>query len=587
MKNAKIGTIFVISVLALAGIGISYAGLTDTIFIYGTVITGTVDLEIEDYSGTWVWKVYPHGIDITNDPTVTYEEDEGELVAYAKGRPVQNTDPPGYDAVMQFHNLFPCIDFMADIVFHYQGSIPAKITNLGWDFSGDLIDTDNDGQPDTDFIEVLMDMADDTGGEFGLTYEFYKYNDDTSEFDIPISVGDQLHFCDLIKLIVTIHLPQSNLYQNLAGTGYVIIDVLQWNDQCDEEEEFPDIEITKTVDNPEPVPGETITFTVTATNLGPGDATSVIVEDILPSELVYGSHVASKGTYDDTTGEWDIGSMNDGESETLDITVVVDVGQTVNDFTQFALVIDGSASIPSGDWIIMREGIADAIRNPECFPHDGMVELTVIQFGTDLYCAEVVVSPTIINDTNYEAVATIIENMPQGNGWTPMAAGLYLAANQLKDSINFDPANRQVINLVTDGIPNVCSDPDELCGTIQTTTAEGKICAIAARNYLLDLLEMTIEQDEFDAEAVGAGTDVTWLRDNIVWPQPGYDDWPPSGPGWVRYVDSYSEFASTICEKFTIIFQSPENTATLIECIPEDTNPNNNQATVSILIGSD
>ena len=58
MKNEKIGTIFLIIILSIAGIGISYAGLTDTIHIYGTVDSATVTLDIEYYSGTDVWKVW-------------------------------------------------------------------------------------------------------------------------------------------------------------------------------------------------------------------------------------------------------------------------------------------------------------------------------------------------------------------------------------------------------------------------------------------------------------------------------------------------------------------------------------------------
>ena len=55
-KKGKIGTIFLVSILALAGVGISYAGFTDYIFVYGTVDTATVDIELTDwYSGTFVW----------------------------------------------------------------------------------------------------------------------------------------------------------------------------------------------------------------------------------------------------------------------------------------------------------------------------------------------------------------------------------------------------------------------------------------------------------------------------------------------------------------------------------------------------
>ena len=74
MEKNKIGTIFLISVLALAGIGASYAGMTDSIKIYGTVKTATVDLEIDSYSGTWIWKVWGEGI--TDELIKTHVSDE-------------------------------------------------------------------------------------------------------------------------------------------------------------------------------------------------------------------------------------------------------------------------------------------------------------------------------------------------------------------------------------------------------------------------------------------------------------------------------------------------------------------------------
>ena len=86
MNKNKIGTVFLVSILALAGVGVSFAGLSDIITISGSVSTGTVDLVPKTYSGTWVWKVYPHGIDVTNDITVTYPEGEGKLVSWAQGR---------------------------------------------------------------------------------------------------------------------------------------------------------------------------------------------------------------------------------------------------------------------------------------------------------------------------------------------------------------------------------------------------------------------------------------------------------------------------------------------------------------------
>ena len=56
MKTNKIGTIFLVSILALAGIGVSYSGFIDVIKVHGEISTAYVDFEIEKYSGTWVWK---------------------------------------------------------------------------------------------------------------------------------------------------------------------------------------------------------------------------------------------------------------------------------------------------------------------------------------------------------------------------------------------------------------------------------------------------------------------------------------------------------------------------------------------------
>ena len=58
MEKNKIFTIFGIVVLSLAGIGITYAGFVDVIDIYGTVSTATVDIKVEEYSCTFLWKIW-------------------------------------------------------------------------------------------------------------------------------------------------------------------------------------------------------------------------------------------------------------------------------------------------------------------------------------------------------------------------------------------------------------------------------------------------------------------------------------------------------------------------------------------------
>jgi LPXTG-site transpeptidase (sortase) family protein len=84
-----------------------------------------------------------------------------------------------------------------------------------------------------------------------------------------------------------------------------------------------DIAITKTVDNPTPSLGTNVTFTITATNNGPGDATGVQVTDLLPSGLTFVSAANTTGTYSSGTGVWDIGPLANSASATLSILATV------------------------------------------------------------------------------------------------------------------------------------------------------------------------------------------------------------------------------------------------------------------------
>jgi uncharacterized repeat protein (TIGR01451 family) len=96
-----------------------------------------------------------------------------------------------------------------------------------------------------------------------------------------------------------------------------------------------DIAVSKTVDNDAPNVGETVTFSVTATNLGPDDASGVQVTDGLPPGLVLVSATPSQGAYDGATGLWDLGALADGASATLAITATVtQAGAIVNTATR-------------------------------------------------------------------------------------------------------------------------------------------------------------------------------------------------------------------------------------------------------------
>ncbi len=119
-----------------------------------------------------------------------------------------------------------------------------------------------------------------------------------------------------------------------------------------------DLQIIKTINNNAPNVNSNVTFTLEATNNGPGDVTGVIVEDLLPSGYTFLSATSSKGIY--TSPNWNIGSLNAGEKVTLNITATV---QLTGDYTNTATIRgDKSDSNPSNNTSSVTpnpKGIAD------------------------------------------------------------------------------------------------------------------------------------------------------------------------------------------------------------------------------------
>jgi uncharacterized repeat protein (TIGR01451 family) len=84
--------------------------------------------------------------------------------------------------------------------------------------------------------------------------------------------------------------------------------------------EAADLELTQTIDNPNPKIGDEVNFTLTLTNKGVGIASSIKVKDILSSDLDFVSALPEQGTYDSQTGLWDVGNMRDNLTRTLKLT---------------------------------------------------------------------------------------------------------------------------------------------------------------------------------------------------------------------------------------------------------------------------
>ena len=113
-----------------------------------------------------------------------------------------------------------------------------------------------------------------------------------------------------------------------------------------------DLSISQTVSNAHPIIGSTIVFSINVTDNGPSSSTGVIVTDPLQSGYTYISSNSPTGDYDPATGIWTVGSLNNGATDSLTITVTVNqIGPYDNTATVTGNEPDGNL-LNNVSWII-------------------------------------------------------------------------------------------------------------------------------------------------------------------------------------------------------------------------------------------
>ncbi|WP_026729665.1 T9SS C-terminal target domain-containing protein [Flavobacterium denitrificans] len=163
-----------------------------------------------------------------------------------------------------------------------------------------------------------------------------------------------------------------------------------------------DLSITKTVSNPAPVIGSVVTFQIIVTNNGPQDNTGIQVTDLLPSGYSHVGFTVTTGTYDPTTGVWIIGSLLNGNSETLQIVA------TVNN---------------TGDYLNIAEVTAADLPDPNSTPNNGnttendyaSVIITPIVQSSDLSLTKTVNNPTPVIGSQVTFEIILSNNGPNDN----------------------------------------------------------------------------------------------------------------------------------------------------------------------------
>ena len=252
-----------------------------------------------------------------------------------------------------------------------------------------------------------------------------------------------------------------------------------------------DLSLTKTASTLTPAVGESVTYTLTVTNNGPGAATNIVVSDLLPAGVTYDSD-SSGGTpgapvdYDPGNGVWTIGTIAQGTPATLDIVVTI---EATGDLTNRAEIIAADLQDPDSDVTQsfdvddLSDGLAD----------DDEAELTLVRTG-------ITVSGTVFADTGAGAGATAHNGLAEGNeaglggvtvealqGGNVIASAqtdgdgrydLVLPVSAAGSSVTLQAAladgNHIHISAAPGALPGLV-DPDTMDGTLDFTPASGGI----------------------------------------------------------------------------------------------------------------
>ena len=198
----RIGLICMALVLALGALGVGYALWWDEVTIEGTVQTGSVAISINATSETYVYK------NVTSGAIIMSPVPLQDLLLVASATTADTSTDTEKKVTMTFDNIFPTEEpIEADVVLHYTGSVPAHVV---------LLEEDVDPAIEKYLIQTWL-MQDAAGAWV--------------ETDID---GIQLHYCNLVKLVVSLNATalQDNGKdaQGLSGKFTKTIIVHQWNE---------------------------------------------------------------------------------------------------------------------------------------------------------------------------------------------------------------------------------------------------------------------------------------------------------------------------------------------------------------------
>lgn len=302
----------------------------------------------------------------------------------------------------------------------------------------------------------LVYVSDDSGGDYdsgtGVWAVGTLEEGDEAKLKIKVAPGTGTNGSTIgnTASVTTMDQPDSDMSNNSASVDVTV--------------NAPDLRVKKEVDSDDtPAEGDNVRYKIEVKNEGSADATGVTIMDLLPAGVTFSAveSIPSGQTYDDTTGAWDVGDVDKGQSFTLKIDVTVDLGSGGTTITNTASVgsldqndTDGSNNTASADIVV------DTVEVEPIIP-----EFTTGNFGGNSDAIEVSLYPNptsghlnIAFVANEEGAASIniisltgqtimTENMNASKGQNNMSVGL----DQLTKGmyiVSIKTANNQITRTV-------------------------------------------------------------------------------------------------------------------------------------------
>jgi uncharacterized repeat protein (TIGR01451 family) len=187
-----------------------------------------------------------------------------------------------------------------------------------------------------------------------------------------------------------------------------------------------DLFLLKVVNETKPDTGEIVEFTLTLENLGPGDGTSVVVQDILPDGLSFVAFTtidAGTPTHNNDTITWTIPSLPVGEKPKLKFTAQVGLDFAAQTIVNFANVlsfdqVDGNRSNNIDSAVLFVNGadleVVKTVDNVAPNPGDPIVYTIKVYNNGHLDANDVFIQDLLPTGVSYSS-----STISQGNAYVP------------------------------------------------------------------------------------------------------------------------------------------------------------------------